>query len=82
MRRRGKEAADAVKQVTALVHRLPPDQVEGLLAHPVDEMAVYESARAFLEREFQAQVTVLPADGSDHPKAKLALPYKPAIVIE
>jgi leucyl-tRNA synthetase len=82
MRKRGKEAADAVKQVTALVHKLPPDQVEGLLVHPVDEMAVFESAREFLEREFQARVTVLSADGSSHPKARLALPYKPAIVIE
>ena len=82
MRKRGKEAADAVKQVTALVHRLPPDQVEGLLAHPVEEMAVFGAAREFLEREFQAKVTVIPADGADHPKARLALPYKPAIVIE
>jgi leucyl-tRNA synthetase len=82
MRKRGKEAADAVKQVTALVHKLPPDLVEGLLANPVDEMAVYESAREFLGREFQAKVTVLSAEGAAHPKAKLALPYKPAIVIE
>jgi leucyl-tRNA synthetase len=82
MRKRGKEAADAVKQVTALVHRLPPDQVEGLLAHPVDEMAVFGEARDFLEREFQAKVSVVSAEESNHPKAKLALPYKPAIVIE
>jgi leucyl-tRNA synthetase len=82
MRKRGKEAADAVKQVTALVHKLPPDQVEGLLAHHVDEKAVFEGAKGFLEREFQARVTVLSAEGASHPKAKLALPYKPAIVIE
>jgi leucyl-tRNA synthetase len=82
MRKRGKEAADAVKQVTALVHRLPPDQVEGLLAHPVDEMAVFEQAKDFLRREFQAEISVLSAEGAAHPKAKLALPYKPAIVIE
>jgi len=82
MRKRGKEAADAVKQVTALVHKLPPDQVEGLIAYPVDEMAVFTSATDFLEREFQARVTVLSADEAAHPKAKLALPWKPAIVIE
>jgi leucyl-tRNA synthetase len=82
MRKRGKEAADAVKQVTALVHKLPPDQVEGLLAHPLDELAVFEGARDFLEREFRAGITVLPAEGAAHPKAKQALPYKPAIVIE
>jgi leucyl-tRNA synthetase len=81
MRKRGKEAAEAVKQITALVHRLPPDHVEGLLCHPVDEKAVFDGAADFLGREFHVAVKVLPADGSGHPKARLALPYKPAIVI-
>ncbi|MGE5832476.1 MAG: leucine--tRNA ligase, partial [Methanomicrobiales archaeon] len=81
MRKRGKEAAEAVKQITALVHKLPPVQVEGLLAHPVDEMTVFESAREFLGREFRVPVKILSAGDSDHPKAKQALPYKPAIVI-
>jgi leucyl-tRNA synthetase len=81
MRKRGKEAADAVKQITSLVHRLPPDQVEGLLANSIDELKVFGAAKDFLEREFRVRVTVLPADGAAHPKAKLALPYKPAIVI-
>jgi leucyl-tRNA synthetase len=81
MRKRGKEAAEAVKQITALVHRLPPGQVEGLLAHPLDENAVFEGARDFLEREFRVPVQILQAEASGHAKAKMALPYKPAIVI-
>jgi leucyl-tRNA synthetase len=81
MRTRGKEAAEVVKQITALVHRLPPDQVGGLLAHPLDEMKVFEAAREFFGREFRVEVKVLPAEKSDHAKARAALPYKPAIVI-
>jgi leucyl-tRNA synthetase len=81
MRRRGREAADAVKQITALVHRLPPDQVEGLLTHAVDELAVFGAAKDFFEREFHVAVTVLRSEDSGHAKARAALPYKPAIVI-
>jgi leucyl-tRNA synthetase len=55
--------------------------VEGLLANSIDELKVFGAAKDFLEREFRVRVTVLPADGAAHPKAKLALPYKPAIVI-
>jgi leucyl-tRNA synthetase len=82
MRRRGKESADAVKQITSLIHRLPPEYREGLLSRNVDEKAVFGAARDFFEREFHVPVKVLTADESSHPKARLALPYKPAIVIE
>jgi leucyl-tRNA synthetase len=82
MRRRGKESADAVKQITSLIHRLPPGYREGLLSQNVDEKAVFGAARDFFEREFHVPVKVLTADESGHPKARLALPYKPAIVIE
>jgi leucyl-tRNA synthetase len=81
MRKRGKETADAVKQITTLVHKLPPEQVEGLLAHSIDETAVFGAARDFFEREFGVPVKILAAEGSGHAKAKMALPYKPAIVI-
>jgi leucyl-tRNA synthetase len=81
MRKRGKEAAEAVKQITALVHKLPPDQVAGFLANAIDELQVFEAAKGFFEREFHVPVKILPAEESEHPKAKLALPYKPAIVI-
>ncbi|MGA2934183.1 MAG: leucine--tRNA ligase [Methanomicrobiales archaeon] len=82
MRRRGKESADAVKQITSLIHRLPPGYREGLLSYQVDEKGVFVAAQDFIGREFHVAVRVLSADESSHPKARLALPYKPAIVIE
>ena len=52
MKQRGREPTDAAKQCTTLIHRLPPQVVEPLSKAPVDERAVFESARAFLEKEF------------------------------
>jgi len=82
MRNRGRAATDAAKQITNLIHRLPPQLVEQLTILPVDETAVFEEAKEFLEREFGVQVTIVGAGESTHPKAASALPFKPAIVIE
>lgn len=82
MRKRGREATDAAKQITKLVLKLPPDLVKQLEASPLDEQAVLEGARAFLEHEFGVPVKVQSAEASTHPKASGALPFKPAIVIE
>ena len=82
MRRRGREATDAAKQITKLVLKLPPELVRQLAASSLDERAVLEGARSFLEREFGVPVTVKDAGESAHPKASGALPFKPAIVIE
>ena len=82
MKKRGKEATDAVRQCTTLVHRLPP-QVAGPLAQdPVNEHAVFEDAKAFLEREFGVPVHITDAESGVHAKAATALPFKPAIIIE
>jgi leucyl-tRNA synthetase len=82
MRRRGKEAADAAKQVTTLIHRLPPELVEGLCAVDLDENAVFAGARTFLERAVGLSVRIVGAEESAHPKASGALPFKPAITVE
>ncbi|MCC7556951.1 MAG: leucine--tRNA ligase [Methanoculleus marisnigri] len=82
MRKRGREATDAAKQITKLVLKLPPDLVKQLEASPLDEQTVLEGARAFLEHEFGVPVKVQSAEASTHPKASGALPFKPAIVIE
>ncbi|WP_343240778.1 MULTISPECIES: leucine--tRNA ligase, partial [unclassified Methanoculleus] len=82
MRKRGREATDAAKQITKLVLKLPPDLVKQLQESSLDEQAVLEGARQFLEREFGVPVTVQNAGESTHPKATAALPFKPAIVIE
>ena len=82
MRKRGKEATDAAKQCTTLIHRLPPQVVEPLSEEPVNERAVFESAQAFLEHEFGVPVHITDAESSSHTKAATALPFKPAIIIE
>ncbi len=82
MRSLGGMVPQASKQITNLIHRFPPELVAALAASPVDETAVFEVASAFLERETGLKVVIVPADESSHPKAKQALPFKPALVIE
>ena len=82
MRKRGKAATDAAKQITTLIHRLPPYVVEPLVKDPISEQAVFEAAADFLSQEFGVPVHVVPAEDSGHVKAATALPFKLAIVIE
>jgi leucyl-tRNA synthetase len=82
MRKRGKEATDAAKQCTTLIHRLPPHIVELIASDGMNERAVFEQATSFLEKEFGVPVHITDAAGSHHTKAATALPFKPAIVIE
>jgi len=82
MRKRGREATDAAKQITKLVLKLPPELVKQLQESTLDEQAFLEGARSFLEHEFHVPVTVQNAGESTHAKASGALPFKPAIVIE
>jgi leucyl-tRNA synthetase len=82
MRKRGREATDAAKQCTTLIHRLPPHVVGPLAKEPVNEMAVFQAAKTFLETEFGVPVHVTQAESSEHVKAATALPFKPAIIIE
>jgi leucyl-tRNA synthetase len=81
MRKRGREATDAAKQCTTLIHRLPPYVVGPLAREPVNELAVFQAAKTFLEKEFGVPVHVTMAESSGHAKAATALPFKPAIVI-
>jgi leucyl-tRNA synthetase len=82
MRRRGKEATDAARQITTLIHRLPPYVIEPLLREPISEKAVFEAAGSFLEQEFGVPVHITEAEASGLAKAATALPFKPAIIIE
>ncbi len=82
MRRRGKEATDAVKQCTTLIHRLPPNVVGPLTQERINEKEVFEAAKGFLEKEFGVPVHITEAESSEHAKAATALPFKPAIIIE
>ena len=82
MRKRGKAATDAARQITTLIHRLPPSVVGPLVKDPIGEQAIFESAKSFLEQEFGVPVHITGAEESDLVKAATALPFKPAIVIE
>jgi leucyl-tRNA synthetase len=82
MKKRGKEATDAARQCTTLIHRLPPQVVAPLALEPVNEHAVFEAAQAFLEHEFGVTVHITDAENGVHVKAATALPFKPAIIIE
>jgi len=82
MRKRGKEATDAAKQCTTLIHRLPPQIVELIAGDGVNERAVFEQAQSFLEKEFGVVVHITDAESATHAKASMALPFKPAIMIE
>jgi leucyl-tRNA synthetase len=82
MRQRGKDATDAARQCTQLIHRLPPHVVDALGKVPPSERDVFEDARAFLEQEFGVPVHITGAEENGHAKAATALPFKPAIIIE
>jgi len=82
MRKRGKEATDAAKQCTTLIHRLPPQIVELIAGDGINERAVFEQAQSFLEKEFGVPVHITDAESATHAKAATALPFKPAIMIE
>ncbi|MDH7593013.1 MAG: leucine--tRNA ligase [Methanomicrobiales archaeon] len=81
MRKRGREAVDATKQIITHIHRLNPDLLRALLECGVDERAAFERAVPFIEREFGLEVRIEEADVEKHPKAAHALPFKPAILL-
>ncbi|MDD1676032.1 MAG: class I tRNA ligase family protein, partial [Methanomicrobiales archaeon] len=82
MRKRGKVAAVAAKQIANLIHRLPPELVARLLEQGVEEETVFTAAIPFLERELGVPVRVVSGEESHHPKGATALPFKPALLIE
>ncbi|MDD1682870.1 MAG: leucine--tRNA ligase, partial [Methanoregula sp.] len=82
MRKRGNAATDAARQITILIHRLPPYIAGPLAKDPIGEQAVFEAATEFLAQEFGVPVHITAAEESDLVKAATALPFKPAIIIE
>ncbi|MDO5844452.1 MAG: leucine--tRNA ligase, partial [Methanocorpusculum sp.] len=81
LRAMGKEASDATLQTVRLVHSLAPELVSSI-TEGVDEMSIFKNAVEFLEKESGLKVEIVSAEGSAQPKAKSALPFKPAIVVE
>jgi len=83
LREKGDAVNDLVQDLVEDVRERPDDEVEVL--SEVDEVAVYEDATDFLEREFDADVEVY-REGGDVPdpadKARHAVPMRPAVHLE
>ncbi|MBS7639148.1 MAG: leucine--tRNA ligase [Candidatus Bathyarchaeia archaeon] len=79
--------APFVSRLIEELNTLPEERKRRLLeAGIIDELAELEEARKFLEREFNAEITVYSEDDArkydPRGKAQQAKPYKPAIYIE
>ncbi len=83
LREKGDDVNQLAQTLVEDVRERPDDQAE-VLAN-VDEVAVYDDARDFFEREFDADVEVY-REGDDVPdpedKARHATPLRPAIHLE
>ncbi len=82
MRKRGKEAANAIQQATKLIHGLPPGLVADICSLSFDEEVIFSEAASFLEEEFSVTIEIISAEESTHAKAGMALPFKPAIIVK
>jgi leucyl-tRNA synthetase len=82
VRERGETAVNAIKECSALIHRLSPELAANLATTPPHEMEAFQNAKAFLEHEFSVSVTIVQAEEFSHEKAKNATPFKPALIIE
>jgi len=71
-----KEVATVAKSVMKNVHAIP------LVISEKDEHDALMDAKDFLAREYSCEVLVMKEEGALQPKAKSALPNKPAILIE
>ncbi len=71
-----RDVQKVAKQIMKNIHALPEVLSEK------EELEALKDAEAFLASEFSCKVSVLPEEKGKHPKAKSALPDKPAIVLE
>ncbi len=85
LRERGNEVNDLVQELVEFVRERPDDEVEVMADVSDREQSVYDNARAFFEREFDAEVEIY-AEGEDAydpaDKAGNAVPFRPAIHLE
>ncbi|VVB98088.1 Leucine--tRNA ligase [uncultured archaeon] len=76
LRPKGAELVKFLKQIGKNIFALPGIMGAG------DEMAALLDAKEFMEKQLGIAVEVAHESGSSHPKAKNAMPGKPAIVLE
>jgi leucyl-tRNA synthetase len=81
LRAKGEDVASVVTQTMKLIHSLPPELVVSI-ATGIDEFSILSAAKAFLEKESGLAIEIVAAESSSHPKGRMALPFKPAIVVE
>jgi len=72
------------KEISALVPKLVKDRtkIPETITSQDDELASLNAAKAYLEKEFNTAIEIIPAEKSKEPRAKNALPAKPAILIK
>ncbi|HMF30352.1 MAG TPA: hypothetical protein VKK79_02990 [Candidatus Lokiarchaeia archaeon] len=72
------------KEVGALVGRILKNPGKSATPFPGqdDEVAFLEAGKEFLMQKFGCSVTVIREQDSDNPKARQAMPGKPAILLE
>ncbi len=77
MKIRGKDVSNIVISLVKDVTKIP-----SLVTSQEEEVKTLQEAKEFLEREFNCSVEVMPAEDSEHPKAKSAWPGKVGILVE
>ncbi|QSG08051.1 leucine--tRNA ligase [Halapricum desulfuricans] len=83
LRRKGDAVNDLAQGMVRLVRERDDETLQAMLG--IDEQSVYESARSFLAREFDAEVEIYAEDGDPHDpagKAGQAEPFRPAVHLE
>ena len=72
------------QEITKLVPKFVKDRskIPEVLMDDQKEFSALEQNKALIEKEFNCSVELVKAEGCDEPKAKQAMPGKPAILVE
>ncbi|MEM5872409.1 MAG: leucine--tRNA ligase [Candidatus Aenigmatarchaeota archaeon] len=70
------------KEVSAYISKLKKKRITEELFLKGYELKHLEESKDFLEKELKCKIKIIPAEKSDHPKALIAEPEKPGILIE
>ncbi len=73
----GKEIAKMIPKIIKDTSKIPD-----LVLNQIDELEALEESKDLLEEKLEAEVEIIKEQESEEPKAKQAMPGKPAIVIE
>jgi hypothetical protein len=87
LKKRMKEVADFASKLIREAGKMPEKRIENTLTiEALDETRVLENAKNFVAQRFNAQIMVFNEENSKRydpkNKAKVSMPYRPAIYIE